>query len=136
MIKRFLFFGLILFFWSCSSGIEKPKNLISEQKLQQILYDLALLNASKNVDYAIFQNNFVDVENIIYKTHEIDSLQLAETMIYYATKPEVYRRIVEQIEMRISLEDSIFRENKKKSDSLVVPLQTDKNPDNPQKFLQ
>lgn len=131
MMKRILFFGLIWIFWGCSNGIDKPKKLIKEQKLQEILYDLAMLNATKNVDYSIFQNNFVDVENIIYKTHEIDSLQLAESMIYYATQPEVYRRIVEQIEKRISLEDSILKENKIKSDSLQNPLKTDNNPDNP-----
>ena len=108
---------IVLVVLSCGQNIvEKPKKFIPKEKMEQILYDLAILNATKSVDIHIFDNHFVDVNEILYKKNEIDSLQLVENMIYYASQPNIYHQIVDNVQLRLKKEDSLA----KKKDTLQL----------------
>ncbi|GIZ15436.1 DUF4296 domain-containing protein [Capnocytophaga catalasegens] len=99
---------IVLALFSCGQNvIEKPQKFIPKEKMEQILYDLAILNAAKSVDAHIFDNHFVDVNEILYKTNGIDSLQLVENMIYYASHPNIYSKIIDNVQLRLKKEDSL-----------------------------
>ena len=84
MKKYFYFFGLtiiVLLTSSCSDTgvVEKPENLIEEERMEQILYDLLMLDAMNT-----FNPKHPDFEAVygtpyLYKKYGIDSLQLAES---------------------------------------------------------
>jgi len=83
---------------SCGQkAIEKPDNLIDEDKMVTILYDLTLLEGMNSQKPAILDSNQVDVSKYIYKKHKIDSLQFAVSSQYYASDIENYKLMYEKV---------------------------------------
>ena len=74
----------ILIFMSCgNSTVKKPANLISEDQMVEILFDVILINSAKGVNKQLLQNNIENPLNYIYRTYGIDSLQFTESNTYY-----------------------------------------------------
>jgi len=87
---------------SCSKTIvDKPKNLIEENKMVDILYDLALLDAvrtqipKEKQHYKGFPNQY------IFKKHQIDSLQFVKSNQYYASDISNYKKIFERVKEKL-----------------------------------
>lgn len=105
-LKKILFF-LPFFLFSCKSEtIKVPEKLLSEAEMQEIIYDLALLNAAKNIDYQLFAKNALDMNALVYKENGVDSLQFSQNMIYYASKPKKYEKMIQNVVLRLQ-KDSI-----------------------------
>lgn len=97
-----------LVFTACTDKvIEKPEDLLSENKMVDIYFDIALFNAAKNSGYDKFQEHGIDGKKYLYEKHGIDSMQLVNSGNYYAAKPLVYEKIYERVEERL---DSLKRE--------------------------
>ena len=72
-----------LFFASCGeSGTKKPANLISEDLMAAILYDVILINSAKGVNKQLLQNNienplnYIDLQNTVNSINHILSMEL------------------------------------------------------------
>jgi hypothetical protein len=133
-MKTFFLVVSILFFISCENmEVKKPSNLISEDQMVEILYDMVLINSSKGVNKKLLQKNINNPEAYIFKKHNIDSLQFAESNAYYTFKNEVYKSIYEKLELKLttqktkleallkeknSIKDSIREQKKTKNDPL------------------
>ena len=109
MITRLLFLVICLLGLSCGNKLmEEPDNLISREKMTDILYDMALLNAIDNSHPQVLAANEFNVMEFIYKKYEIDSAQFVQSDRYYASVPAEYRRIYEAVEARLTLKrDSV-----------------------------
>lgn len=98
--------------------VEKPDRLIEKGKMINIMYDLAILEASKFQNSAISEDYSNNPSEYIYKKYKVDSLQLAQSNIYYASDYIEYEEMFEQISKRISTQktqiDSILKIEKKK----------------------
>ena len=106
-------FFLLITFISCGQkAIEKPDNLIDEDKMITILYDLSLLEAIKSQKPAVLDSNQVDVTKYIYKKYKIDSLQFANSSQYYASHIENYKLMYEEVAKKLD-------ESAAKSEALV-----------------
>ena len=138
---RKLFYIMICFFFSCNSGIEKPQkpeNLIPEDKMVDIMYDMFLLNSAKGVNKTILEVNGVMPEKYLFEKYSIDSTQFAESNNYYVYNTKTYESILNRIKEKIDLKkkeydalekiedaerqkkaDSILAERKKLKDSLI-----------------
>lgn len=93
----FLLWGLLIHSCNPSGAVEKPENLISEARMEQILYDVLVLEAMRT-----FNPKNPDFEEVyglpyLYKKHSIDSLQLAESDAYYAKFPRIYYRMYNSV---------------------------------------
>jgi hypothetical protein len=132
---------MICFFFSCNSGIEKPQkpeNLIPEDKMVDIMYDMFLLNSAKGVNKTILEVNGIMPEKYLFEKHSIDSTQFAESNNYYVYNTKTYESILNRIKEKIDLKkkeydalekiedaerqkkaDSILAERKKLKDSLI-----------------
>ena len=133
-MKIFFLVVSILFFISCENlEVKKPSNLISEDQMVEILYDMVLINSAKGVNKKLLQKNINNPETYIFKKHNIDSLQFAESNAYYTFKNEVYKSIYEKLELKLinqktkleallkeknSIKDSIREQKKTKNDPL------------------
>ena len=62
----------------CSSNA--PENLISEEKMESIIFDIMILNASSSYDLKI-DNNMISDE-LIFRKHDIDSAQFYDSELY------------------------------------------------------
>lgn len=113
MKKYFLFFIGFCFLVSCEQkAIEKPDNLIEKEKMDDIIYDLTLLQAMRGGYQATLDSNKVDVANYIYKKYKIDSLQFANSNRYYASDVAAYNRMFNRVNERLIA-------NKIKADTLA-----------------
>ena len=57
---------LLLFtFFSCSEVVSPPKKLISEKEMENVFYDLAILNATKNVSPLFYDEHKIDMPQIL-----------------------------------------------------------------------
>ena len=94
-MKKYLL--IIFLFIGCSDNI--PDNLISKEKMENIIFDIMILNASNGFDLKI-DNNLLSDE-LIYKKHNIDSLQFFESELYYSKNPRDHYEIYAKVKIRI-----------------------------------
>jgi len=97
-MKKLIFIFLVLF--SCSFTVEKkevPDNLISEEEMINILYDMSLISVSKGINKRILENNGMKPKKYILKKYDIDSLQFVTSNEYYSKDLERYLSIYEEV---------------------------------------
>ena len=89
---------------------DKPKNLISEDKMVNVLIDLSLLSSAKGVNKKLIERNGVTPDEYVYKRHEIDSTQFVESNAYYSYYIDDYKLILKRVQD--SLDDLRFQYNR------------------------
>jgi len=92
---------LLLLFLSCSENIIKPKDLISTDKMAEIIYEVSLINAAKGVSKKKLEDNGISPTHFIYEKYGIDSLQFVSSLDYYANDIDTYDNIYTTLERRI-----------------------------------
>lgn len=97
--------------------IEKPENLISEKKMVDILFDISIVTANKSLGSGDSRDKVISPEDYVYEKYKIDSLQLAESTIYYSSDPDVQLRIFEKVEKRL---ETLKTQLEEESDTLKV----------------
>jgi hypothetical protein len=119
MKNFFLLFLLFLAFFSCKKEtIQAPKNLIEKETMQNIIYDIALLEVLKSdtAQYRVTSRK-IDPSTYIFKKYKIDSTLFAKSNKYYATNINEYSKMYETVIKRIedqkaAIDTLIARKNK------------------------
>jgi uncharacterized protein DUF4296 len=106
-----LLFAMLLLVSCNDKPVEKPKNLIPEDKMVDIIYDLSLLEAIRISDPISIAQRKINPSTYIYKKYKVDSLQFAKSDRYYASDIDGYAKIYKRVETRLE-------RNKKSVDSL------------------
>lgn len=107
MFKNISIIIVLSFLIIACNGIDKPKkpdNLISKDKMAEVLYDLYVINAAKGVNKKMLESNGFNPENYVLKKYNIDSLQFVDSNMYYAFNTEAYEAIIEQVKARLEKE--------------------------------
>ena len=81
----------------CSTNA--PENLISEEKMESIIFDIMILNASSIYDLKI-DNNMISDE-LIFRKYNIDSVQFYDSELYYSRNPRIHLNIYSNVKRRI-----------------------------------
>ncbi|MCB0400347.1 MAG: DUF4296 domain-containing protein [Winogradskyella sp.] len=128
MKKLLCILALVVLIFSCENKDkpQKPSNLISKDKMENILYDLYVINAAKGVNRKLLEDKGIVPETYILTKHQIDSAQFAESNAYYAFDPDLYKSIVEKVKNRLEkdkekfedLEEKESKEAQKRRDSI------------------
>ena len=105
-----LFFCFALFVGCQNNPIEKPDNLIDEDKMVDIMFDITVLEAMKSQTTLVLETNKINPNTYIYKKYNIDSLQFANSDKYYASDVKKYKEIFDAVNKRI--EEQIEASNK------------------------
>lgn len=132
-MKIFLVVISALFFISCENlEAKKPSNLIAEDQMVEILYDLLLINSAKGVNKQVLQKNIKNPHDYIYQKHNIDSLQFAESNAYYTFKNDRYKSIYEKLELKLTAQkteyEALLKEKKRIKDSIKEQKKTKADP--------
>lgn len=103
--------------------MEEPENLISKNEMVDILYDIALLNAIDNSYPHVLQSHDIKVMGFISEKYGVDSVQFAQSDLYYASLPVVYEEIYQTVEDRLgrkrdSVNEALKENGAKNGDSL------------------
>ena len=81
----------------CSSNA--PEDLISEEKMESIIFDIMILNASSSYDLKI--DNSMISDELIFIKHNIDSAQFYDSELYYSKNPRIQLNIYSNVKRRI-----------------------------------
>ncbi|MDO6760631.1 DUF4296 domain-containing protein [Tamlana sp. 2_MG-2023] len=150
ILKRILLFlGILLSVLACNrfNGPDKPKNLIPEDKMIDILIDSKLLTSANSSNKKVMRDSNLNINTYVYKKYNIDSLQFAESNAYYAFHVEVYDSIyskaidslerlvvklkdIEAAEWKAQTkkeEEEFLKSQAKEKDSIVSPPKPIKN---------
>ena len=95
-MKKYILILITLFF-GCSD--DAPNNLISTKKMENIIFDIVILNSSSDFDYKIDKSILGD--ELIYKKYNIDSIQFYESELYYSRYPKIQYEIYSNVKQRI-----------------------------------
>lgn len=102
-------------------GIEKPKkpeNLMSKDKMVDVLVELALVSSAKGINKRELENKGIVPDTFVYKKHKIDSTIFANSNNYYAYDIDEYSQIYKDV--RDSLESlRIFYKDVEKKENLI-----------------
>ena len=71
--------------------------IISEKKMIDIIYDMALINVSKGINKRILENNGMKPQSYILKKYKIDSMLFVRSNNFYAKDLDKYLYIYDQV---------------------------------------
>ena len=129
-----IFLGLL---FSCNEKVvEKPENLIPEDKMAAILYDISLLNASKIINESVLNEYEIEPMEYIYTKYGIDSVQFVGSDTYYASIPTVYESIYTQVKDKLEKDEKGFEEERKQKQDSLIEAKEKSNPNLKKKPLK
>ena len=109
-MRKYILLFLIISCLACdgSTPVEPPDEKMTTEMMENVFYDIMLMNAIKNSNYVDLAHKEYFTDQYIYEKYGIDSLQLAQNQTYYAQKPKLLKKIFENLEIRSKqMEDSI-----------------------------
>ncbi|MEB8328592.1 DUF4296 domain-containing protein [Flavobacteriaceae bacterium KMM 6897] len=119
-MKKVILYIFCITLVSCGEKVVKePEQLISKEKMADILYDLAILTAAKNTSSDILIKNKIETMEYLYTKYGIDSIQFVENNLYYASNPADYVAIYTDVDSRLGVVQKKMEEARKiKADSI------------------
>lgn len=115
---------VILVILSCNN-IEKPKkpdNLISKDRMVDVITDISIMAAAKGMNKNLLEENAINPQNYIYEKYNIDSVQFAESNNYYAYDvkeyEDIYVIVKERLEKKKAEYKDLQEQDKEEKDSL------------------
>jgi hypothetical protein len=103
----FLLFAILI---SCQKpAVQKPDNLIDEEVMVDIMYDISVLEAMKSQKAVVLETNNINPNTYIYKKYKIDSLQFANSDKFYASDIKKYKEIFDKVNKRMEEKIESFK---------------------------
>ncbi len=116
--------ALLLLFSCAEELIQKPENLIPQDKMVLIFKELAIVNAAKGTNIGNLKDNGIEPTTYIFEKFEIDSAQFVDSDRYYASKPLLYETMYKDVETRLENQRIELEAMKKEKDSLNLVKKT------------
>jgi hypothetical protein len=114
-----LIFALIFVATSCKEeSFPKPNNLIPRDKMENIIYDLAILEAVKLRNSAV--QNYPTPNEYIKLKYKIDSLTFAKSTQYYASDIKEYKKMYDEVKDRLTKENAKLTNTKVRSNPEII----------------
>ena len=99
-MRNIIFILLILFVSaSCELSNKKPDNLIDKKQMENIIFDILILN-SINVNSLMSKIEVISDE-FIFDRYSVDSIQFYESETYYSKRPKDHFEIYSNVKRRI-----------------------------------
>lgn len=120
-MKNCIVIILVLFLSvSCKKELVKqPAKLIEKEKMVDIMYDLSLLDAMRYQNPLPLDSVETDPVKFILRKFKVDSLQFAQSNMYYAADYEGYKEMFDEVSKRLAVNqratDSILKIEEKKA---------------------
>ena len=120
MKKPIIFFGLATILVACDSNTiyKKPEDLIPKDTMVMLLKDLYVATASRGVTN-VNQQRKISYTNLVYESYKIDSLRFKTSNLYYISKVDEYKPIIDEVLELLEKEKVTFEKIKKRKDSIL-----------------
>ena len=101
--------------FSCNNTLNQnnkpPENLISKEKMVDIIYDMTLINVAKGVNKSILENNGIIPEQYLFNKHSIDSTLFARSNEYYSNDLKTYQMIYDNVKIKLEKNKNIISDS-------------------------
>lgn len=113
---------LAIFTLSCTEAIEKPKDILSQEKMSEIIADFAINEQSYTIGGNI---NTENATRFILKKYNIKGQLFTDSYKYYMTDPETMKEILDEAQKIIVSKDPNAEAfiNKKLKENSGIPAQ-------------
>ena len=113
---------LAIFTLSCTEAIEKPKDILSQEKMSEIIADFAINEQSYTIGGNI---NTENATRFILKKYNIKGQQFTDSYKYYMTYPDTMKEILDEAQKIIVSKDPNAEAfiNKKLKENSGIPAQ-------------
>ena len=113
---------LAIFTLSCTEAIEKPKDILSQEKMSEIIADFAINEQSYTIGGNI---NTENATRFILKKYNIKGQQFTDSYKYYMTDPDTMKEILDEVQKIIVSKDPNAEAfiNKKLKENSGIPAQ-------------
>ena len=113
---------LAIFTLSCTEAIEKPKDILSEEKMSEIIADFAINEQSYTIGGNI---NTENATRFILKKYNIKWQLFTDSYKYYMTDPDTMKEILDEAQKIIVSKDPNAEAfiNKKLKENSGIPAQ-------------
>ena len=120
MIRNVIYTVAFLTIISCQSinKSPKPESFIEEDRMVEILTDIAFVRAAKSSNRKIFEEKNINPEAFILKKHGVDSIVFAENNGWYSDQIEKYEAIFIRVKANLDKETAKYEKLKKEEDSI------------------
>ncbi|MFT6755934.1 MAG: hypothetical protein ACJAV9_001425, partial [Urechidicola sp.] len=101
-MKQLLYlFSILIFLSSCTSNTiyKKPKDLISQEQMVDLIVDMQLAIGGKNVKN--IEEKRSDYMPLIYEKYGVDSARFSRSNFYYSTTIDDYVNILQAVKVRL-----------------------------------
>ena len=99
-MRNLIFILLILFVpVGCDLSNKKPDNLIVKEQMENIIFDILILNAINT--NSLMSKMEVIGDEFIFDRYSVDSIQFYESEIYYSKRPRDHFEIYSNVKRRI-----------------------------------
>ncbi|MBK1894500.1 DUF4296 domain-containing protein [Chryseobacterium paridis] len=85
-MKKLIFLFVLMFVFSCKKYIDKPKNLVSTDKMSEILTDLAI---NDQATFMFPSTNLESGTRFVLKTHNVKPDDFVESFKYYVVEQKM-----------------------------------------------
>jgi hypothetical protein len=117
-MKKLVLVFCAVWLLSCSNNpVPKPDNLLDEEVMTNILFDIAILQAADGSMPLRLSEKQINSSTYIYKKYAIDSLTFHQNQRYYAADVKQYKKMYQEVLDRLDEEvaaDSIASPGKEK----------------------
>ncbi len=104
-MKQLLFLFLSLFVFSCSKNpAPKPDNLLDEEVMVDIIYDISILQATDGSMPHKLTEYTIEMDEYIFEKYKIDSVTYRQNQRYYAADARKYKKIYKKVIERLDQE--------------------------------
>lgn len=117
MKKSILFFLTSISILSCNQNpVNKPNNFIEESKMEEIIYDLAVLEGARS---QMSSNGYAlpSAKDFLKKKYKVDSLTYVQNTQYYAADIDNFKHLYDRVKNRLEEENA----NLTKGNSVNTP---------------
>ena len=115
---------MFLIFSCAEELIQKPENLIPQDKMVLIFKELAIVNAAKGTNIGNLKDNGIEPTTYLFEKFDIDSAQFVDSDRYYASKPLLYETMYKDVETKLENQRIQLEASKKEKDSLNLVKKT------------
>ena len=113
-MKKVIYLCVVFTVFACSENpVPKPKILLNEETMENIIFDVAVLQAAKANSPDVLQTNNIDSKDFIYKKYKIDSATYHQNNRYYSGDVRQHKHLHKRVLAR--LEDLIQKAQKSNS---------------------
>lgn len=90
-MKKIIFLFTLLFVFSCSEIVDKPKNLLSKDEMSEVIADFAIYDQAYTVNPT---SNLEITSRYVLKKHKITAKDYRDSYKYYISRPNQLDKIL------------------------------------------